>query len=299
MRALLRRLFPPQSARPAQPPSRSEQGILRAVDAAPHNLLWPIADQPLSGTRLSTGEQEALIVVRSRVLSEACPTGLIGRAPVVIPRLMAMLRQDDSSSARMAELVTQDSVLSAAVLRISQSPLYRFRHQVNDLQTAIAVIGMQGLRAAIAAVILKPIFQERPWGLMGEASERLWVHGELQATLAGAGAIKLGADRLDAYLAGLLHNLGWSTVLRSLDLARAPLSPPFSEGFAHALLRARTRMFGRLMMAWDLTPGLARLGEELMSYAPDAVQGPLIAALRDADASATRTLFPLVETAPV
>ena len=290
MRALLQRLFPARSTPPAAP---LEPDVPRTPDAVVPNLLWPVADQPMCGTRPSTGEQYALTVVRGRVLAEACPTGLIGRAPVVIPRLMTMLRQDDSSTAQMAEQVTQDPTLAAAVLRLSQSPLYRIRREVNDMQTALAVIGVQGLRAAIATVILKPIFQERPWGLVGEASVRLWVHGELQATLAGARAVTLGADRLDGYLAGLLHNLGWSAVLRSLDLARVPLNPPFSEGFAHAMLRARARMFGRLVMAWDVTPGLTRLGRELITHAPDAVQGPLIGALRAADLTATRTLFPL------
>ena len=296
MRALLRRLFSTRPPRPARPAPKPEHTAMRTVAAAAPNLLWPVADLPQSGTRLSTGEQYALTIVRSRVLAEACPTGLIGRAPVVIPRLMAMLRQDSSSSAQMAEQVTQDPLLAAAVLRMSQSPLYRIRRQVNDMQTAVAVIGVEGLRAAIATVILKPIFHERPWGLVGEASGRLWVHGELQATLAGARAMELNDDRLDGYLAGLLHNLGWTAVLRSLDLADTPLAPPFSAAFTHALLRARARMFGRLMMAWDVTPGLARLGRELMTQAPDAVQGPLITALRDADAAATRTLFPIAET---
>ncbi|TVS09438.1 MAG: HDOD domain-containing protein [Gammaproteobacteria bacterium] len=296
MRALLQRLFP---ARPKPPAPPREQGAPQSPEEAVPSLLWPVADQPLSGTRPSTGEQYALTVVRGRVRAAACPAGLIGRAPVVIPRLMAMLRQDNGSTTQMAEQVMQDPILAAAVLRLSQSPLYRIRRDVNDMETALAVIGVQGLRAAIANVILKPIFQERPWGLVGEASGRMWVHGELQATLAGAKAVTLGADRLDGYLAGLLHNLGWTAVLRSLDLARVPLNPPFSEGFAHAMLRARARMFGRLMTAWDVTPGLTRLGRELMTPAPDAVQGPLIDALRDADVAATRTLFPIAEATSV
>lgn len=289
MRALLQRLFP---SRPERAPSPPRRGVARSEAQVATNLLWPMTDLPLNGTRPSTSEQYAITVVRSRVSAEACPSTLIGRAPTVIPRLMAMLRQDDVSAAALAEQVTQDATLSAAVLRLSQSPLYRIRRQVNDMQTALAVLGIQGVRAAIATVIMKPIFHERPWGLLGAASNRLWTHGELQASLAGSRAATLGADQLDGYLAGLLHNLGWAAVLRSLDLVKVPLNPPFSEGFAHAMLSARTRLFGRLAIAWDITPGLTRLGRELLQRDSETEPGNLLRVLREADTAATRELFP-------
>ncbi len=294
MRALLQRLF---SSKPQRAPSVPRTASVRTEAPVATNPLWPVTDLPLDGTRPSTSEQYAITVVRSRVTAEACPSALIGRAPTVIPRLMAMLRQDHVSAAAMAEQVTQDATLAAAVLRLSQSPLYRIRRQVNDIETAIAVLGIQGLRAAIATVIMKPIFHERPWGLLGAASTRLWAHGELQATIAGSRAAALGADQLDGYLAGLLHNLGWAAALRSLDLVRAPLNPPFTEGFAQAMVHARARLFGRLAVAWDITPGLTEVGRELLQRGAETEPDTLLQVLREADAAATRDMFPFNEGA--
>lgn len=76
-------------------------------------------------------EHESLLNQGERQLA-----ALVPRLPSVLPRIMVAVHRDDVSPQELTELVEQDPVLAANVLRVANSPVMRIRSaQVPQLTT--------------------------------------------------------------------------------------------------------------------------------------------------------------------
>lgn len=180
-------------------------------------LLGQSADGPLlAGTSV---QAQRLIDELDTVLdSEAACSKLLQRAPNVVPRLLKILRDEDHSSLEVSRWVTRDVMLSAEVMRVAKSAYFqRHKGTMTDMVQAIQLIGDVGLQQAIARVVLKPLFEAGPFALLTRCAERLWLDAERTARMSVAVAQTRGTDGFEAYMAGLLYNVGWNAVLRVWD----------------------------------------------------------------------------------
>ena len=103
-------------------------------------------------------------------------------------------------------------------------------------------------------------------------------------------ATQRGIDPLDGYLAGLLHEIGWTALLRIVDNGKDIVVS--TADLSHAavvpqLLRRRDQLFGALVRPWNLGTAMNRLAEEIGSIGLDGAASPLGQALREADRKAT------------
>ncbi len=222
------------------------------------------------------------------IASETLRAGLLPRAPHVVPQLMKTLRDENYSSADVAGRISRDVVLSAEVIR-SATSTYRAKDDVEgeiDLARAVAMIGTAGLRRAIASVVLRPIFDAGGDTLSAKAATRIWKDADRKARLCATISSQLSLDPFDGYLAGLLHNSGWTAVLRAIDgfddllvadadLAHAAVVPE--------LLRRRDALFGAIVGPWRLSPAIDALAAEVGRLGLDAARSPLGLALAEAN----------------
>lgn len=185
---------------------------------------------------------------------------LVGRAPNIVPRLMNTLRSLAWSRADVAGLIERDPMLTALVMRRARSTLFAhlLRGRPPTLSQAIDLLGSEGLQDAVSRALMHPLFVDEGSGLRARAAGRLQEEAERCGRLTASLAPQ--ADPVDAYLAGLLLGVGWSAVLRALELQRIePLlhralleQPSFSDG----LLARRDRLLGRLIRTWQLSAPL-------------------------------------------
>jgi hypothetical protein len=230
--------------------------------------------------------------------SESLRAGLLPRAPHVVPQLMKTLRDEHYSSSDVASRISKDAVLTAEVVRSATSVFERDEDGVEiDLARAVQMIGTQGLRRAIANVVLRPIFDARGDTLSARAAAQIWKDADRKARLCTALATQAALDPFDGYLAGLLHNSGWTALLRALDgLAEISVS---AADLAHhevvpQLLARRDALFGAIVGPWNLSPAIDQLAAEIGAVGLDAAASPLATVLRDADRlAALRALAPL------
>jgi hypothetical protein len=165
-----------------------------------------------------------------------------------------------------------------------------------DLARAVAMIGTQGLRRAIASVVLRPIFDARGDTLSARAATQIWKDADRKARLCAALAAQAALDPFDGYLAGLLHNSGWTAALRAID--SLPDISVSAADLAHGdvvpqLLARRDALFGAIVGPWNLSPAIDGLAAEIGGAGLDAAESPLGIALRDADRlAALRALAP-------
>jgi HD-like signal output (HDOD) protein len=170
---------------------------------------------------------------------------LVPRVPAVIPQLLGSLRDDSLSGAELARQVAQDVVLVAEVIREANSPYYRPASPVKNIEGAVMLLGQNGLRMLLARVAFRPVISMQSGRFARQAAPLVWTQSEQCALAASILAGGLDANPFDAYLAGLMHNIGLIVAFRVIDRilpagateAGLPDSPAFCAGL---LEKART-----------------------------------------------------------
>jgi HD-like signal output (HDOD) protein len=215
-----------------------------AVAAAP-------TAQALPHAQLVLGELERLSA------NPADAAGLVPRVPDVIPQLLRSLRDEAASSADLARQVARDPALVAELIREANSPFYRSSSQVRTIDAALLVLGRNGLRMLLARAAFRPLIGMQGGRHSRQAGPRIWAHTELCAQAAGLLAPGLGADPFEAYLAGLMDDLGLIVALRLFDGVLDTDALPQDPAFVTALL-ARTRaLAAHIALQWELPPPIA------------------------------------------
>ncbi len=255
-------------------------------------LPWLLDCAPLTDAPLSEAERAALDALSKTLALPAVPDNLLPRAAALIPQLIALIRQTDLPTPAIADRIGKDAVLTAEVLRLASSPYYRVQGDVNDLQQAISLIGLQGLQTVIARVLLKPIYQSAPGPLSGRAGARMWDHSEALARHTGILAEQAGLSAFDGYLCGMLHDTGWTVALSVIDRAGITLAVPPSKAFASVLDERVYRLFGLAAQRWEITPGFTALVQDARANGLAMAKNPLARLLPQASQRCMEELAP-------
>jgi HD-like signal output (HDOD) protein len=209
--------------------------------------------------------------------------GLVPRVPAVIPQLLRSLRDDSVSAADLARQVAQDVVLVAEVIREANSPYYRSSAPVRTIEGAVMLLGQNGMRMLLARAAFRPIISMQTGRLARQAAPQVWSQSEKCALAASLLGPALGANPFEAYLAGLMQNVGLIVAFRVIDQAGPGDSLPQSDGFLGELLAAARALSAAIAREWDFPPQVAAAIEQAGD--PDAP--PLAQVLAQGDRLAT------------
>lgn len=278
-----------RDAAPPQPPVRAKAApnavpdAWTAFDLRPPFFEWLLDLGPTLDLPLTDDERRLLARLDELLGSEASHAALLPRAPHVIPQLLGCLRDQTLSNDALARRVTKDAHLVAEAIRLANGVGSRSIAPVSTLPEAINRLGIVGLQRVIARVLLKPIFDAQADALSARAAPRLWAHSEAQAQVCMTLATHAGLDPFDGYLAGLMHNVGWSASLRAIDRCEGTRPARFTRSFVHAFEPRRERMFALLARPWALSPAITALAQELIDGMPLPQRSPLGRGLVEAD----------------
>lgn len=158
--------------------------------------------------------------------------------PQVLLRFLRMTEDDNASAQDMAGIVGQDPALSAHVLIAAESAGLTLEPVANILEHCVSGLGTGPLRTIAECLAIQNVFGRA----LGEQSPDLsgfWSHSLLVAELARGIASRLERDdREEAYLAGLLHDVGQLLLLDGLGgRYEALLAWSRDEGFLIGLER--------------------------------------------------------------
>jgi HD-like signal output (HDOD) protein len=210
---------------------------------------------------------------------------LVPRVPEVIPQLLLSLRDQSISGADLSRQVSQDVVLVAEVIREVNSPYYRPSAPVRTIEGAVMLLGQNGLRMLLARVAFRPIISMRTGRLARQVAPRLWSQSGKCALAASQLAPAHGANPFEAYLAGLMQNVGLIIAFRLIDRVCPRDTLPQSEQFCGELLAATRMLSAAIAREWAFPEAVAAAIEQ--SGNPDApplaqslAQGDRLAKLR-------------------
>lgn len=202
------------------------------------------------------------------------------RRPLLIPELLRLVSDPESSRRQISTLVARDPSLTAELLRIANSAYYRTGPQpVESIDRAVAVLGTDGMRSAIAAALLQPVFST-PAGAFARFPALTWDHAFVAGVAAeSCAAIVEDDDPFAAQLLALLTGLGRIVVFRAATerYAGEPDLAPSPSAIAKLLELQAAAVARRIAASWEVSQRmLVALSDQLAAArGPAAPLSPL------------------------
>lgn len=202
--------------------------------------------------------------------------------PGVAMEVTNVAAQESADARAIAELLRKDQAMAAHVLRVVASPVYSGRGQIVSLQQAVARLGVQKIREIALAIA----FRVGVFKLKGYEAEvtALFQHSVGAAMFAQEIARVTRRNVEDAFMCGLLHDVGRPVILQALVqiLNEQKLRLPPQVVIA-ATGELHTDVGGKLADSWDLPEAVEMsIRHHHASNPPDAhLHSVLITALAD------------------
>jgi HD-like signal output (HDOD) protein/signal transduction histidine kinase len=160
--------------------------------------------------------------------------------PQMLPKLMQYCQADDVGMAELAELIAKDAAMTATVLRVANSPIYRRGKPSSiSLEHALMTIGANLARTLLISEVVSQAFA----GFVNPRREnfrQFWKHSITTGVMTRLLADETGySQRDEAYLAGLLHDVGRIALLATEPHAYANMLD-MPEDDALCIAEART-----------------------------------------------------------
>jgi HD-like signal output (HDOD) protein len=197
------------------------------------------------------------------------------RRPLLLPRLMQVLNDDESTRKELVRLILEDPALTGSVLQRANSAAYRYTPEpVDSLERAVVMLGSDGLRSLMATAILQPVFRQ-PKGYFDNFAAITWEHARRTAAAAEACARAIdNADPFVAQLLGLLGPLGRIVLFRlTMEIYREHAGIlPRAEVFIRGMQMQGANVAGFIAATWELSdPSIAAMKEQADKVSPAAM----------------------------
>ena len=149
--------------------------------------------------------------------------------PRAAAEIQAMVDAPEIDMKRISRALERDPALAAQVLRTANSAVYGARQRIESMNKAVAFLGVRNLRSALVTAAARRVFVSRH-PKINETLAKVWEHSVAVALLSrDVIGIAGSKDNENAYLAGLLHDVGKAVVAVYLLDFESSLSPREAE----------------------------------------------------------------------
>jgi len=202
----------------------------------------------------STDAQVAELSVPEKLVSQSVEQQLrdyeqraaaVPRLPTVIPLLLKQLRDPLASAREYTAVITQDPVVSMAVLKVANSVYFNpYRKPLDNFERVVNDLGVLKLRMILSTAVMQPVLLDRHSAL----PQKIWNHSLACAVCCQQLADREGVDSFKAYMCGLVHDIGVVTLFNEAQMSsRQYLETPKLNP---ALLRQLFDRCGKPLAHW-------------------------------------------------
>jgi HD-like signal output (HDOD) protein len=147
--------------------------------------------------------------------------------PSVALELMSLTNRDDSKIERIVRLLEQDEMLAGGLMRLIGSPLYAGRSPIRTLKEAVVRLGVRTVRDMVFETALSQgVFTLAEYS---ETIEQIRRHSTVTAYIARIVCKHAKIEEENAFLCGLLHDIGFAGLLFAVSNVEAEDSPPLIQ----------------------------------------------------------------------
>ncbi|MDR3629456.1 MAG: GGDEF domain-containing protein [Desulfocapsaceae bacterium] len=130
--------------------------------------------------------------------------------PAIALKILDAVRRDDESLDELAEIIKTDPALTARILKLANSSLYRLPGSVDTLAQATILIGTQALKNIALSFVIIEGFQGAPQGSFN--FDLFWRRAVCAAVAAEVLAENTGLKDRDIFVSSLLQDIGVLTL---------------------------------------------------------------------------------------
>ena len=128
--------------------------------------------------------------------------------PDVALKIREAVEKDQESAQGIAELISQDTALSARLLQLANSPLFRARTEIDSLQMAVTRLGIRVVKDLVVMLSIKQAFKGSNKAIEEQFREVWKTSIDVAAICRVLAKTQNSLDTEQAVLAGLIHNIG-------------------------------------------------------------------------------------------
>ena len=169
--------------------------------------------------------------------------------PDVSIKIRRAINEPNANSSKIARVVQIDPSITARLIKISNSPLYRGRRKIESCPEALTRLGLKAAQDIITVFALKAVFNAKS-GIIRRKMQELWAHSSHVAAISAVLAHKTpGFDPDRAMLAGLVHDIGIVPILGYADRQPDILASPMD--LTETVRELRSEIGVQIIRKWD------------------------------------------------
>jgi HD-like signal output (HDOD) protein len=182
--------------------------------------------------------------------------------PEVAIQVRDAVEKENSTAKVVSDIIVTDAALSARLLQVANSPLYRGRVQIDSVQMAVTRLGVRLVRSLVVSLIMQQIFQATN-DLLDKKFRQVWEESVQIAALSRVLASGLEQlDRDQAMLGGLIHNIGALPVLAMAENHDELLED--ADELDRVLAALSPTVGTRILNTWDFPPSLINVTQHFL-----------------------------------
>lgn len=180
--------------------------------------------------------------------------------PEVALQVREVVDDPDATAKQLAEIITTDAALSARLLKVANSPLYRGRTQIDSIQMAVSRLGLVMVRNLVTSLVMEQMFQATT-NRLDKRLRELWEQSTKVAAASQVIAAKLPGIKTDeAMLAGLIHAIGVLPILMKADDDGDLIRD--SKKLDNLIENLYPRLGATILKNWDFPANLVEVAEQ-------------------------------------
>ncbi len=169
--------------------------------------------------------------------------------PDVSFKIRRAINDKRANSSKIAKVVQIDPSITARLIKISNSPLYRGRRKIESCPEALTRLGLKVSQNIITAFAMKAVFTAKS-PIIRRQMQELWTHSSYVAAISAVFAHKTpGFDPDRAMLAGLIHDIGVVPILAYADKNADILDSP--KDLAETIRELKNEIGVQIVRRWD------------------------------------------------
>ena len=271
MLTALRKLFVPDTAKPAPSPAKpaakagpSEEDFQRPESAQTGVV---DADRPLSTKEAAWVDEVEAKLETGKLKAELAPASSVQR------QLLSVIDSPQLPMKKVARSIQSDPALAGEVLKMANSSLFGGCGGTSSLEQATVRLGQRQLRLLLMTVMLESRVARGP--AVEVFSQLQWRHSLACGRIAAHLARKSGLDPDDAYLSGLFHNVGVLALLGAIGGEEPRRARP--RAVVELILRRAYGLNKEVVVEWKLPHDVADAAQRYRDYSQFDYFNPLAA----------------------
>jgi len=204
-------------------------------------------------------------------------TLILPTLPEVALKVRDVVDNPEATAADLSDIIVTDVALSTRLLKVANSPLYRGRISVDNIQMAVARLGQNIIRSLVTSLVMEQMFQATSKNLDKRLHD-LWQHStEISAICQILAGQQAGIKADEAMLAGLIHEVGILPILMKAD--EKPELLKNSAALDKIIANLHTKVGTAILESWKFPASIITAVSEQHNLERDSENGPDLADL--------------------